>query len=344
MSPTTLDEDVLRTDLACLAQSAPPPVTVIERRAQHLRRRHRTRVLTVVGASGAVLTLAAAGTVQVIGWERGSTGEVPICTGGQSVFASAVETSEMPAALRLAWTDPSLPDPAWANGRLIEASCAQPATFKLTETRDDVVVRTADLQAYALGPDGQTPWDVPPQAEPSQIRDFGADAAGTGLRRVSWTPGDGFFYNIETRGFTEADMATLAASTKVKDGAFDVSKWEQLSDFDIADYKPLPEDGSGVVWLLGTQSEEAETQPAQLLLEVSESRTPLLLVADGVGQTVVSVGEKPALQSGGGVVTWKPTPGVVAHLSGAFTNERLLEIAQTVGPVDASQLEGLPRY
>ena len=104
-----VDEEQLHLALAPLTRVDPPPASVIQDKARRLHRGHRNRVLGSAGASGAVLVLAAAGTLHIVGWQPGPNGEAPICTIGEVVTsgeAFGLTPGELPDSLRLGWTAP----------------------------------------------------------------------------------------------------------------------------------------------------------------------------------------------------------------------------------------------
>jgi hypothetical protein len=340
-----LDEAELRADLNGLTNSTPPAMSEIDRRARQVRRLRRQRMVGVAASAGAVLVLAAAGGMRIIGWEPRPNGEVPICSLQQlpsSGWSFGLSPAELPAEMRLAWSPAAGPSAAYANARREEQSCAYPPMFRLVDRENGQVRRSAELQAYPID-DGSV--ESPAVASsaaavPSDIEVINAGDQGPVTQQVGWRQ-RGYSYEVDTWGFSRSQTEDLLAHLQVQAGNFDVSRWPALSEFEEAGTTPLPTDGVSYTWTLSSEVPDDVVVP--LTVDVIESSEPLAMRASA-GDRWVTVAGEPALQEQDGAVMWKPTPDTFAFVHGTLSAQRLLEIAQTVGPHPADEFDDISAF
>lgn len=332
MSPI-MDEAQLRAGLeSSLRGVVEPSLLEIETRA-HTKQHRRNRVALIGSATVSVLALTAAGTFHIVGWEPTTSGEVPICTAsevaGSSVEAFPAALTELPDGMALTWRGE--PTAGYENARRVEHTCAWAPFLVMKDLHDGAVTRTVDIAAFPVGPDGSTPWDMDPESTQTDIRTYKGDVKnGEPFRRATWTDG-GYWYMVEARGVAEEDLSDLLGNLVVDGEELDTSAWTGLAEFDVVDTQRLPRDGTSYNWILATSMHDGEEEEVPVMsMDVSETQDPLILSAQ-VGDRQISVNGEPALQSPGGSITWKPSPTLIATLSGSASN--LLAYANTVGPL-----------
>jgi hypothetical protein len=159
-------------------------------------------------------------------------------------------------------------------------------------------------------------------------------------QQVGWRQ-RGYSYEVDTWGFSRSQTEDLLAHLQVQAGNFDVSRWPALSEFEEAGTTPLPTDGVSYTWTLSSEVPDDVVVP--LTVDVIESSEPLAMRASA-GDRWVTVAGEPALQEQDGAVMWKPTPDTFAFVHGTLSAQRLLEIAQTVGPHPADEFDDISAF
>ena len=344
------DDRALHQAMQPSTPSVPPPLAQIEERAARFHRRRRVRLVSgSVGAGVVAAALVAAGPLHLIGYGPSPADEVPICTPAELTYYSGeafgIEPQDLPSSMRLGWTTETLPPMRWGVARRIEHPCAHPPIHRLIDVDNGVVTRTVDLNATPLATStGDLLAGDPPVATPSDRRgDYStvSEPSQAQVRRqgpylIAGWQSDGYQYEIWGRGIALDEMQTLLATVQTSRLTVDTSAWPSAVDFEVQGSTEVPPDGTEYSWIVASQ-EHGEEEIA-VDLEVAADSDSVMLHAD-VGDTRVTVGDQPGIQSRDGMVTWKPTGTTIAFMSGATSNAELLAAA---GQVTALNSDALP--
>ena len=333
MTDDQLDEDVLRRGLAPLLDAPPPPLSSIRARAATPRgRKHWRGAWIAAGVSVTALALAAAGQVHFFGYDGGLE-EVPVCGPvedmGTAFETLSIEPGDLPDEFRLGWSGSEFPKPQWALARREEHPCASPAALRLVDVEGRLVLRSIDVFAASASGDGGSLEDgVNFQA----LRNGGIDGW-----RTSWTPGDGYRYEVTSFGLERADVQALLQALHTKDGQPTVAGWSAADEFEIVEYTEVPADGTRYSWMVSSNAFDSDADPLADL-DVHEDPDPLLMHAYA-GDRVIHLKGGNAIQSPDGTVTWSPSEGIIATLNGSASDGELRALAQSVTPMPSSEFD-----
>ncbi|RIQ18907.1 hypothetical protein DY240_20295, partial [Jiangella rhizosphaerae] len=289
-------------------------------------RRHRAQV-----GAASVLTAAAvaAGVVPVLGDsgpERTTSppaaslpSDLPAGVGEDCEdlpgYGYQITPAELPDEIRLLWPDDGRLDVEVAWPRLETGACSGDGEVSLADVdADGVIVRLA----VVFGPE---PADVVPAGTAPGTLVPGPEDGEAGRRQLAWLLPDGQQLRIDADGFTDAELADLAATATLKDGVVDFSDWQSAMGIEHV-------------------GERGQARSARYSWDVSGPQGSLTVqtAAGGiygwglVGDRLVDVDGQPALLRREGALVWVPAPGVMASLTVAEGLDPL-EIAATVGPV-----------
>lgn len=333
MTDDELDEDALRGRLAPLLDEPPPPLSSIQARAATLQRRNRWRTASIAaGVSVTALALAAAGQMHFFGY-HGGLEEVPVCGPVEDMGTAFESVSIAPEALpdefRLGWSGSEFPKPQWALARREEHPCASAPTLRLVDVEQGRIARSVDIAATPVSTSQGSPQD---RFDFQQLRNGGIDGW-----RSSWTPGDGYRYDVTSFGVERADMQALLHAMRTNEGQPMVAGWSAVDEFEVVQRTEVPADGTRYSWMVSSNPFDSDAD-AFADLDVSESPDPLLMHAHA-GDRLMHLNGEDALQSAGGTITWSPSAGLIATLDGSASPEELHALAQSVAPMPSSEFD-----
>lgn len=333
MTDNQLDEDVLRRGLAPLLDEPPPALSYIQARAATLRRRKRWRGAGITaGVSVAALTLAAAGQMHFFGYDRGLE-EVPVCGPvedmGTAFESVSIAPDALPNEIRLGWSGSAFPKPQWALARREEHPCASPPTLRLVDIEQERVTRSVDIAATPVSTSQGPQQD---RFEFQELRNAGIDGW-----RSSWTPGDGYRYDVTSFGVQRADLQALLQALRTNDGQPTITGWPAADEFEVGERTEVPADGSRYSWMVSSAAFDSDVD-AFADLDVYESPDPILMHAYA-GDRLIHLAGEDALQSPDGTITWSPSEGIVANLDGSASPVELRALAESVAPMPSSEFD-----
>ncbi|PZF84614.1 hypothetical protein [Jiangella anatolica] len=328
----THDENALRAALTAATASVDPGADVVRRARDGGRRRLRRHRVQVGAAS--VLTAAAvvSGVVPLLGGGSGTStvappepaasvpSDLPTGVGAdcehQPGYGYQITPADLPDEVRLLWHDERLDvDQAWP--RMETGPCSRGEVSVAGVDADGVIVRLATVtgpEPAGIVPAGTAPGTLVPGPEDDEA----------GRRDLAWLLPDGQQLRVDADGFTDAELAELAATATLTDGAVDLGDWPAAVGLDYAG-EPSPARSTQYTW---------EVSGPQGSLTVQTAASGSIYGWGLTGDRIVDFGGRPAVLRGPEHLVWSPADGVMATLIVAEGLDPL-EVAATVGPVPA---------
>ncbi|MBB5789188.1 hypothetical protein [Jiangella mangrovi] len=338
----TSDENTLRAALTAATSGLDPDGDVLRRARDGGRRRlrrHRVQVgaasvLTAAAVAGGVLPFLGGGPGAGTAARQPATSEPATSVPATSVptglatgvgedcedlpgYGYLLTPEEVPDEVRLLWPDDSGLDVQEVRPRMETGPCHVDGELSLADVdADGVIVRLAAV----FGPE---PADVVPAGTAPGTLVPGPEDGEAGRRDLAWLLPDGQQLQVDADGFTDAELADLAAAVTLKDGAVDLGAWPEQAGIEHVG-KPGPARSTQYDWSVsGAQG------------HLSVVTTAGDIFAWGLtGDRIVDLGGRPAVLRGTDTVVWVPAAGVAASLTVTGDLDPL-EVAATVGPVPA---------
>lgn len=327
----TRDENALRAALTAATTGLDPDGDVLRRARDGGRRRLRRHRLGAAAASALTAAAVLTGVVPLLGGGSGpeTTTQQPASTVPSGLptgvgedcadlpgYGYHVTAAELPDEVRLLWPDGGL-DVREGLPRMETGGCTVDGELSLADVGDDGVI---ERLAVVFGPE---PADVVPAGTAPGSLVPGPEDGVAGRRDLAWLLPDGQQLRIDADGFAPAELADLAATATLKDGAVDLGNWP--AEAGIEHIGPAgPARSSFHEWSVsGSQSSLYVRTTAGSIFGWGL-----------VGDRIVGFGDGIAVLRGTDTVVWTPAPGVVASLTVAEGMDPL-EVAATVAPVPA---------
>ena len=357
---TPFDDDELARALARVPVGAYAPLDRLQGRARQLQVRRRLAGTGI--ALAAALAVAVPSALALTGGDGGTvtpappatptpapTGlpTTPDCPGTyserfdaaqpQSSAAAVSGPVDLPEELRLLWAPDAAPAPdqAFAMDRSgevaeVEAFFEQcpppPGQSDVVAQVDDAIVQRQAVVSEAgswLRIDPATARTLDAGGVPVLVE---VPATAGGPVRAEWEA-DGVPWTVVSADLTDAELIELVRDMRLEGDRIDLADWSVAAGTERVVNNPGVDDGPARLELT-VRTDELE------LIVTDDDRDPLLSAAPGSREVQLPSGAAVLRElSGGALITWQPTPGTTALLSGRLSADELLAVAETVATV-----------